>query len=33
MRTSNTAAEALSPGDYVRNSVQHLGTVAFSVAA
>ena len=27
-----TAAEALSPGDYVRNSVQHLGTVAFSVA-
>ena len=26
-----TAAEALSPGDYVRNSVQHLGTVAFSV--
>ncbi len=27
-----TAAEALSPGDYVRNCVQHLGTVAFSVA-
>ena len=27
-----TAAEALNPGDYVRNSVQHLGTVAFSVA-
>ena len=26
-----TAAEALSVGDYVRNSVQHLGTVAFSV--
>jgi len=26
-----TAAEALSPGDYVRNSVQQLGTVAFSV--
>ncbi len=27
-----TAAEALSPGDYVRNCVQHLGTVSFSVA-
>ncbi len=27
-----TAAEALSAGDYVRNCVQHLGTVAFSVA-
>ncbi len=27
-----TGAEALSPGDYVRNCVQHLGTVAFSVA-
>ena len=26
-----TAAEALSPGDYVRNCVQHLGTVSFSV--
>ena len=27
-----TAAEALSPDDYVRNCVQYLGTVAFSVA-
>lgn len=26
-----TAAEWLKPGDYVRNSVEHLGSVAFSV--
>lgn len=26
-----TAAEWLTPGDYVRNSVEHLGSVAFSV--
>lgn len=28
-----TAAEALSVGDYVRNTVQHLGAVGFSVTA
>ena len=28
-----TAAEWLSPGDYVRNTVEHLGSVAFSVSA
>lgn len=27
-----TAAEALSPGDWVRNTVRHLGAAAFSVA-